>query len=107
MNYTSVQVCQAAGISYRQLDYSCHYIFQDQPQGRPGTGYKRQFTRTQTLRLMIVGALLKQGMLQEKAGNIAKSWDPITRDARMSESPVTINVDTYPLQKELDALFPA
>jgi DNA-binding transcriptional MerR regulator len=105
-SYTSAQVCQAAGLSYRQLDYACHYIFQGQLQGRPGTGNKRVFTRTQALRLMIIGALLREGVLQEYAGNIARSWDPITRDARQNESSVLISVDTDPLRKELDSLFP-
>lgn len=106
MNYTSAQVCQAAGITFRQLDYSCR-------QGSvlaaymPGSGYKREFTRTQTLRLMILGVLLQRGMLQASAAMIARGWDPLSHDALLNVGPVMITVDTAALRKELDALFPA
>lgn len=102
VTYRSEKVCEAAGISYRQLDHWSHNGVLENYS--PGSGQVRNYSRDETLRVMIVAALVRFGMSPAASGEIARSWASGLLSSY--RAPVIIQVNVLALENYLDTLTP-
>lgn len=59
--FSSPQVCELAGISYRQLDYWTRLGYLH-PDHRGGTGYDRAWSETETVKVHAMAAMVRAGL---------------------------------------------
>ena len=77
---TSRQVCDEAGISYRQLDYwSRQGVLGDDNRDR-GSGNKRRWTRRQAVTLAVVGRFVELGARPSELGELVAFLNDLPGD---------------------------
>lgn len=70
--YESTQVCEIAGITYRQLDYWMRRgLVTPAKQYGPGSGHRRGYTADEVRHIAVMGRLVRDGFDPEVAAGLA------------------------------------
>jgi DNA-binding transcriptional MerR regulator len=70
LRYTSEQVCELAGISYRQLDYWVRLRHLRPHNARYGSGHGRVWTHEEALKAVAIAQMLGSGLALWKAAEL-------------------------------------
>lgn len=97
---TSDQVCDLAGISYRQLDYWSRYAgYISATPPAPGSGHPRRWTAMEAAKVIALAGMLRAGISHAKAveliseGRTAKLVSRPLREAIIDDLPPTVEPD--------------
>lgn len=69
--YESTQVCEIAGITYRQLDHWLHRNYVTPGRHLTGSGSRRGFTTDEVRHIAIMGRLVRDGIDPQVAAGLA------------------------------------
>ena len=77
---TSAEVCAAAGITYRQLDYwvrrgwiQCSQVTSSLT-GNSGSGCERRWSEQQAAKVMHMAGLVREGYRTDRAAELIAGW---------------------------------
>lgn len=76
--FTSAEVCQMAGLSYRQLDYWYRRNLLRPVRSRPGTGHAHVWTEVEAVKACEFARMLNAGLTWSKATELLTSGNTAT-----------------------------
>jgi DNA-binding transcriptional MerR regulator len=97
---TSDQVCDLAGISFRQLNYwASQGYLSPAPRANPGSGHRRRWTPLQAYKAVALAGMLRDGITHDKAveliraGRAARLVSRPLREAIIDDLPPAVGPD--------------